>query len=118
MAIELKADLSRHSAWSVYQERSAQIGDGMIRWVESPDASYVIDIQAGRQTRGRQLIQWLANTVGHEIHAVGVVEDAEGFWGRMEEDELIKSQTDEDFMSFFGLRSRPSATALQERKMA
>lgn len=118
MSIETTAAISRHGAWSLYEERSAQLGDGMIRWVESPDASYVIDIQAGRQTRGRQLLQWLATTVGHEIHAVGVVEDAECFWDRMEEDGLIKSQTEEDFMSFFGLRSQAAGTNLRERQMA
>lgn len=91
-----------HDQWSVYRERSAQIGDAMIRWVEDSGAAYVIDIQAGSLVRGRQLLQWLSVSRQREIHAVGVVDAAQGFWDRMEEGDLIKSQTDEDFMSFFG----------------
>lgn len=94
--------LSNHDRWSIYQERSAQIGDAMIRWVEDAGAAYVTDIQAGSQVRGRQLLQWLSASRQREIHAVGVVDDAQGFWDRMEEEDLIKSQTEQDFMSFFG----------------
>jgi hypothetical protein len=94
--------LSNHDRWSIYQERSAQIGDAMIRWVECSDACHVIDIQAGNEIRGRQLIQWLSTSRQREIHAVGVVEEAAGFWDAMEAEDLVKSQTDEDFMTYFG----------------
>lgn len=97
-----EVELQSHDRWSGYQERSAQIADGMIRWVEDASAAYVTDIQAGQRVRGRQLLQWLCASREREVHAVGVVEAEQGFWDKMEEEDLIQSQTDEDFMSFFG----------------
>lgn len=105
--VEVSLSEGFHDRWSIYQERSAQIGDAMIRWVEDSGACYVIDIQAGNQIRGRQLVQWLATSRAREINAVGVVEDAAGFWDVMEAEGLVNSQTDEDFMTYFG---RGSAT--------
>jgi len=95
-------EIESHDRWSIYQERSAQVGDGYLRWVEDPDSAYVIDIQAGPSHRGRALLEWLKQTTGKSLHAVGVVDDAQGFWDRMEEDGLVDGQSDEDFMSFFG----------------
>jgi hypothetical protein len=95
-----------HDRWSIYQERSAQIGDAMIRWVEDSGAAYVIDIQSGAHVRGRQLVQWLSASRQREINAVGVIDAAKGFWDRMEEEDLVKTQTEQDFMSFF---RRPGA---------
>lgn len=99
-----------HDRWSIYQERSAQIGDAMIRWIEDSTACYVIDIQAGVHIRGRQLLQWLSTSREREINAVGVVDEASGFWDAMEVEGLVSSQTDQDFMSYFG-----RSGALRER---
>lgn len=98
--------IQNHNTWSTYQEKSVQLADGMVRWIDDADTAYVIDIQAGPKTRGRALLQWLKDTTGKQLQAVGVVEDARGFWDRMEEDELVAGQTDENFMDFFALRAR------------
>lgn len=97
--------------WSVYRERSAQLGDGFIRWVEDADAVGITDIQSGPSARGRDMVRWLAAETGKELMAIGVVEDAAAFWDRMEEEDLISFQTAEDFMSFYGrtVRRRSSA---------
>lgn len=95
-----------HDRWSVYQEKSAQVGDGFIRWVEDKDAAYVTDIQAGQKIRGRALLSWLSGCAEKQLYAVGVVADAEEFWGRMEAVGLICGQYAEDFMTFFGRGQR------------
>jgi hypothetical protein len=96
--------IKQHSKWSVYTERSSQVGDGYVRWIEDSSTCYVIDIQAPRKTRGRSILEWLHRTTGKDLYAVGVVEDAEGFWDAMEEENIITGYTDEDFMKFFSLR--------------
>lgn len=101
----------RHDSWSIYQERSAQLGDGMARWVEDNTTAYVIDLQAGPRSRGRAMLEWLGQATGKDLYAVGVVEDAEGFWDRMEDDGLVSGQTDEGFMSFFGRGSSSSRSS-------
>jgi hypothetical protein len=98
-----------HDAWSVYQEKSCRFGDAHVRWIEDGDTAYIIDLQAPRNTRGREVVRGLAQLTGRSIHAVGVVDDAAGFWDRMEEEGLISGQTDENFVDFFGLRYRQSA---------
>lgn len=92
-----------HSSWPGYRERSAQLDDGYIRWIQDASVAYVTDIQSGRKTRGRALLQWLAAETGLELQAIGVVESAQEFWDRMEDEGVIHAQSDEDFMVFFGL---------------
>jgi len=82
------AEIQNHDKWSIYQERSAQVGDGYVRWVEDPSTAYVTDLQAGQKTRGRELLQWLRDTTGKGLYAVGVVDEPSEFWDRMEEDSL------------------------------
>lgn len=96
--------IENHDRWSIYQERSAQVHDGYVRWVESEDTAYVTDIQAGPKTRGMTLLDWLKCTTGKELYAVGVVYDAGPFWDKAEERNLVTGQTDQGFMSFFGRR--------------
>lgn len=96
--------IQNHDRWSIYQERSAQVHDGYVRWVESVDTAYVTDIQAGPKTRGMALLEWLKRTTGKELYAVGVVDDAGPFWDKAEERNLITGQTDQGFMDFFGWR--------------
>lgn len=94
----------RHNAWGNYVERSAQVGDGHIRWIEDDSTCYIIDIQAPRTVRGKQLLEWLGNTTGKQLYAVGVVDDAAEFWDKMEDNGLITGQSSEDFVDFFALR--------------
>ena len=96
--------IQNHDRWSNYQERSAQVDDGYVRWVESEDTAYVTDIQAGPKTRGMVLLAWLKRTTGKELYAVGVVDDAGPFWDKAEERNMITGQTDQGFMDFFGWR--------------
>jgi hypothetical protein len=105
-----------HDTWSVYQEKSCRFGDAHVRWIEDGDTAYIIDLQAPRNTRGREVVRGLAQLTGRSIHAVGVVDDAAGFWDRMEEEGLISGQTDENFVDFFGLRYRQSAREDEENE--
>lgn len=95
-----------HDKWSIYQEHSAQLNDGFVRWVEDRDSIYITDIQAGPNTRGREILSWLKDSSSKELQALGVVDDAGEFWEKMEAEELIKGQIQEDFVSFFGLGTR------------
>lgn len=99
--------IETHDSWSIYQEKSAQLGDGFVRWIEDADTAYVIDLQAGPQTRGSTMLSWLAAISSKEIHAIGVVEDAEEFWDLMEERGLISGQSDRGYLDYFGLRRCP-----------
>lgn len=99
--------IETHDSWSIYQEKSAQLGDGFVRWIEDADTAYVIDLQAGPQTRGNAMLIWLAAFSSKEIHAIGVVEDAEEFWDLMEERGLISGQSDQGYLDYFGLRRCP-----------
>lgn len=113
--------IESHDRWSIYQERSAQLGDGMVRWVEDPDMAYVTDIQAGAKARGKAMLEWLAKDSGKALYAVGVVEDSAEFWDKMEDADLIQGQTDENFVDYFGLRrsvTRPEFFSQLERAVA
>lgn len=113
--------IESHDRWSIYQERSAQLGDGMVRWVEDPDTAYVTDIQAGAKARGKAMLEWLAKDSGKALYAVGVVEDSAEFWDKMEDADLIQGQTDENFVDYFGLRrsvTRPEFFSQLERAVA
>ncbi len=96
-----------HDRWGQYQEKSSQIGDGYIRWVEDPTTAYVTDIQAGPKTRGSSMLDWLKSTTKKDPYAVGVVDDSVGFWDKMLDAGKVSGQTDEDFMSFFGKSTKP-----------
>ena len=99
-----EARIREHNRWSIYQERSAQVHDGYVRWVEDSHTAYLTDIQAGPVTRGMALLEWLAKTTRKELYVVGVVADAAQFWDIAEKRGTIAGQTSQDFMSFFGLR--------------
>lgn len=49
--------INSHNKWSGYQERSAQLGDGMVRWVEDSSTAYITDIQAGPKSRGKAMLE-------------------------------------------------------------
>ena len=103
-AYKSEACIRDHNRWSIYQERSAQVHDGYVRWVEDSQTVYLTDIQAGPVTRGMALLEWLTKITGKEVYAVGVVADAAQFWDIAEKRGAIAGQTNQDFMNFFGLR--------------
>lgn len=110
------AVIQDHDKWSIYREKSAQVGAGFVRWVEDPTMAYVTDIQAGGQQSGTKLLEWLKETTDKSLYAVGVVEDAQEFWDKMEERGLVDGQSDVPFMEFFGrgvrLKRSPGAVAV------
>lgn len=106
-----------HNKWAGYVEKSTKFGDAYVRWVEDDTTASVIDIQAPGKTRGRAALAQLAQLTGKELYAVGVVDDSQAFWDRMEEDGVITGQTDENFVDYFGMRfSRTAITRTPEFK--
>jgi hypothetical protein len=99
-----EAKVETADKWSIYAHKRAHVGDGKISWVETNNTASIIDIHAGKKTRGHHLVKWLAkHTGGKEMDAVGVVPEAEGFWDKMESEGHITGWNDENWVHHFGL---------------